>query len=258
MKTNEKPYTLGLGLCVWLLTASVAQAFYNPQTGRRLNRDPIEEAGGNNLCAACHNDLLGRIDPRGQIQFSFHPKRYCTLFVYLHWQVRFQDDGTGPWTEGEKTDWQKRAADMVNDYYSYQQPYRCFCKCGECPHGVNVVLTLTFTASWWAADYSVTVLHTTDHRSSAGPLWRAELDRGDLDPTDKGGPEPQVPILHEVGHMLGLGHPGGWSNDPSSYDADPGSLMGLGNTLRIGDFDKAFCKHIKSECSPWTAKLPVP
>jgi hypothetical protein len=45
--------------------ASVAQAFYNPDTGRWLNRDPIGERGGINLFAAmgnwrplCHNNAL--------------------------------------------------------------------------------------------------------------------------------------------------------------------------------------------------------
>ena len=37
----------------------------NPSTGRWLSRDPIGEAGGVNLMAFTHNDLVNLIDPFG-------------------------------------------------------------------------------------------------------------------------------------------------------------------------------------------------
>jgi hypothetical protein len=49
-----------------LCTTQTANAFYNPQAGRWLNRDPIEERGGINLYAAAANDLLARVDPLGK------------------------------------------------------------------------------------------------------------------------------------------------------------------------------------------------
>lgn len=76
--------------------------------------------------------------------------------------------------------------------------------------------------------------------------------------------------------VLGLQHPGmhmfpdnprpptsfkpspGTSPNAWEYDADPGSLMGRGMQLRIQDFHRAFCKHIKtkkSNCNPW---CPIP
>ncbi len=39
--------------------------YYNPETGRWVNRDPIEEDGGVNLYAFCRNEPLNKIDPLG-------------------------------------------------------------------------------------------------------------------------------------------------------------------------------------------------
>lgn len=62
----------------------------------------------------------------------------------------------------------------------------------------------------------------------------------------------KVTIIHETGHMLGLSHPGQASprkalpNSREDYEADPESLMGLGNILRPRDFQKAFCNRVQS------------
>jgi RHS repeat-associated protein len=40
--------------------------FYNPSTGRWLNRDPIEEKGGLNLYAFVHNDPTSKYDSDGR------------------------------------------------------------------------------------------------------------------------------------------------------------------------------------------------
>jgi uncharacterized protein RhaS with RHS repeats len=43
-----------------------AQAFYNPTTGRWLNRDPIAEEGGVNLYGFVGNDPANTVDPLGE------------------------------------------------------------------------------------------------------------------------------------------------------------------------------------------------
>ena len=65
MKTNHGTLLL---LSVLLLAAGVqeASAFYNPQTGRWLSRDPIGEKGGINLHSFIANNL-GRIDYLGHV-----------------------------------------------------------------------------------------------------------------------------------------------------------------------------------------------
>ena len=60
-------FTLVLG---WL-TVETCQAFYNPSTGRWLNRDPIAEKGGLNLYGFVGNDSLDEIDILGLVRFVF-------------------------------------------------------------------------------------------------------------------------------------------------------------------------------------------
>ena len=55
---------VGLGL------SQTAQAFYNPTTGRWLNRDPIEEAGGLNQYGFVENNPANQVDVLG-LEFRF-------------------------------------------------------------------------------------------------------------------------------------------------------------------------------------------
>ncbi len=63
-------HLLKLAVLVWLLTSATASAFYNPQTGRWLNRDPIGEAGGRNLECFVDNDALRLIDVGGGMPYE--------------------------------------------------------------------------------------------------------------------------------------------------------------------------------------------
>lgn len=53
-----------------LLAPSTASCFYNSTAGRWLNRDPIEEEGGKNLCGAFRNDSVSRYDKHGKNPLS--------------------------------------------------------------------------------------------------------------------------------------------------------------------------------------------
>ena len=65
MKTRQiAAVTLFAGMC-WF-AANDALAFYNPQSGRWLNRDVTEEKGGVNLYGFAFNDGVNKIDLKGQ------------------------------------------------------------------------------------------------------------------------------------------------------------------------------------------------
>lgn len=60
-------------LFVWVIVwtgTPMAQAFYNPNAGRWLSRDPIEEGGGMNLHGFVKNSALSFIDALGRIPIT--------------------------------------------------------------------------------------------------------------------------------------------------------------------------------------------
>ena len=68
MKSNMR--WLRWSVILWLAFASLAEAFYNPSTGRWLNRDPIEELGGRNLYGFVDNDGINKIDRDGRVALA--------------------------------------------------------------------------------------------------------------------------------------------------------------------------------------------
>lgn len=64
MKT-KRFVTAILGISVLCLVIQTAHAFYNPQTGRWLSRDPIVERGGLNLYRFCRNGPTCCVDRNG-------------------------------------------------------------------------------------------------------------------------------------------------------------------------------------------------
>jgi len=62
MRSRNKISWLLLVLVVELLTTAPAHAFYNPQTGRWLSRDPLGERGGLNLYCFIANSPVKNVD----------------------------------------------------------------------------------------------------------------------------------------------------------------------------------------------------
>ena len=62
-----KSFSLIAVLIVLLGYTELAQAFYDPNTGSFLSRDPIEERGGENLYGFVRNDGVGRVDVLGLV-----------------------------------------------------------------------------------------------------------------------------------------------------------------------------------------------
>lgn len=67
MSARLKTYRAMLVLTGLVLTAQTASAFYNPNTGRWLSRDPIGEAGSLNVYASMENNALNSFDADGRL-----------------------------------------------------------------------------------------------------------------------------------------------------------------------------------------------
>lgn len=145
--------------------------------------------------------------------------------------------------------------------------YKCMpssSTCCTCKDGVTVKFDLRYKGIftfWRKKDWDVSVSPDPYHGSYVTPgAGTGNFDKGDVNPQNKGASQPQVPIVHETGHMLGLPHPGqdqsppAVPNSPADYSADTDALMGAGMSLRIHNFDRAFCDQISkgdSNCDPW-------
>ena len=64
MKTHRTLFSMLIALLSIVMTHS-AHAFYNPETGRWMNRDPIGERGGLNLYGMVGNDIVNKVDASG-------------------------------------------------------------------------------------------------------------------------------------------------------------------------------------------------
>lgn len=242
-------------IAIVAIACSNSFAYYQAQQGRWLNRDPIEESGGKNIYGFVDNNPQNNIDELGLISSSYF-KDSCSLIVTMKWRVKFKGKG---WSDVQRNMWINSAKQQLSSYFS-NQSYKCFptnSNCCECKNGVDVTFNVVVVPWYWTRDYTVSVTPDPTHVSSMNPLFNtAELDIGDINPQNKGASMPQVPILHETGHMLGLDHPGGNSNSQAAYWADIDALMGGGNIMRKGSFTKAFCSQIKGgkNCKSWSAK----
>jgi hypothetical protein len=211
------------------------------------------------------NDPINLVDPFGLIKYDFNKKK-CVLKVTLTWSLKFENQtGFANWTSGQRSKWKRDAEKAVENYFK-NVPMRCHpasTACCLCPGGVSIDFNLRykgFFTFWRDDDYVVTVLPDPSHRSwvsSTSGSGTGEFDAGDVNPQNKGASQPQVPVVHETGHMLGLDHPGGANNSSGAYQADFDSLMGGGAILRLPDFNKAFCDKISTGspgCDPWKGR----
>lgn len=86
MKTKRSALVL-LVACVLLSVTHEALAFYNPQTGRWLSRDPVDERGGENLSSFSANNAIDFWDLNG-----------LTAIEFWSWGKAYFD---GPWWPGQ-------------------------------------------------------------------------------------------------------------------------------------------------------------
>ncbi len=246
---------------------------YDPVHGRWLSEDPIGEEGGLNVYGFGNNNLVNVFD---QLGLAFSAGKYtfdeekCVLNVELSWRVSYiNKTNFEKWTSKKKDDWENKAKGAIQNYFNNLE-LKCYSEnsgCCVCRNGVSVNFKLVIERRGGGhpgtrTDYYPKVITDGKSRSETIPgIREANLDIDDVLPQSKGAKNEQIPIIHEVGHQLGLPHPGGWGNDKKDYEADIESLMGGGMTMREADFSFVFCSKIKirdkkkgKNCSKWKAR----
>ncbi len=233
--------------------------YYLPSLGRWPSRDPIREVGGSNLYAASNNNPAISAD-----QFGLDPVKYdfdkssCTLRVTVTLKLSF----IGQAKSSEAQAYWKTTAKKQADKYFDNLPKKCTPsseKCCICKDGVKIDLNLRYKTSallFWVDAIKTKVHDDASYRSSADIPHVTGGKKADLDWADTEEQKGQIPLIHEMGHMLGLQHPEYPGTKLRGYDADPNSLMGYGMEMRDDDFDTAFCSHIDTgdkNCDPWGA-----
>ena len=247
------------------------------------------------LYAIAEDNPANVIDAQGlnNAHYGFDAES-CVLFVNMTWKITFGRSRvlglfpTSPgWTDNRKVEWKDMAWMAVTNYF-FNQKLRGFpdnrrcCACAKM--GVRVLVGLTFVEEGQAdVDVRVTsedVVHPefrpdTSPQGDQATLGFHSIDEQPFYPTlaeKRGLTSPsgkdiyQIPIIHELGHMLGLKHPGQALptnrrpelNSDEDYYADASSLMGVGMDLRENDFQSAFCDHmprsLESPCDRWVTK----
>lgn len=107
MKNHNRPLAL-LSLMLLFISAQQALAFYNPQTGRWLNRDPIAEKGFNPV-AANHNNLRedSISQARLQLLLSMQNKTIPSLMSWL-----FASESESSLSNGRREDWLREECNL--------------------------------------------------------------------------------------------------------------------------------------------------
>ena len=81
MKTKAGQFIWGIALAVLFIAANSAPAFYDPQIGRWISRDPIGETGGKNLYGFVANNSINNNDILG-LKLSDKEKQCCICLVF--------------------------------------------------------------------------------------------------------------------------------------------------------------------------------
>ena len=83
---NQSRQTL-VALLLWLVAAPLAEAFYNPKTGRWLNRDLVEEKGGLNVFSFVRNNSINLVDLLGLYSCGISRREATLIEDILNYSV---------------------------------------------------------------------------------------------------------------------------------------------------------------------------
>ncbi len=144
-KRNALPILTAVVLC-GIISAPSAQAFYNPGTGRWLNRDPISESGGPNLAAFVANEPMRFHDPKGLAAEPQAPD--CSPCQWLGWEHRMAPDAPSgdPWGWADVNE-------IVPPDIDYSSGRAC-CVCGKPGRRFNAISPVCTAKIWIAASHN--------------------------------------------------------------------------------------------------------
>ena len=111
-----------VALLTCLLFPQSAQAFYNPSTGRWLNRDPAEEQSGANLYCQALDDLIDHIDLFGLNVGTVTVIRNQPVagFDYRGWDIQLRWAPPAEWKTKILLCLPCKEAIWIQDYYSHK------------------------------------------------------------------------------------------------------------------------------------------
>jgi hypothetical protein len=175
-----------------------AQTVPSPQSGRT---SPTQSEGTTGQ--ASPRDVIAIVqdysEARGLGKFDAILYRDCSMKIQFRMNFNFQ----GAWPkESDKVAWQNRFIKSVRAGWGGKFGLEAT---GACRSGCSTVHPFVEIYAPHANPHVVVNVTYTDKfiQSSAG-YGGASLDSLDVLPVSKGGPEEQVPALHEFGHLTGL------------------------------------------------------
>jgi hypothetical protein len=141
----KRPSTLLAGLLMLSMGADRVLAFYNPNTGRWLSRDPIEEKGAKYLYGFVLNNPTGNWDPDGRIVTKSNGdpacEKACSDFAAGLSKDQLREGGTCVCKLGRKCPciWeagfiQPNACPDVDEFGLRHEKAHCGSRKAECDH----------------------------------------------------------------------------------------------------------------------------
>jgi len=177
----------------------------------------------------------------------------CVLSVLLKLSLQYKPwvqnpdpnvyDYLPPWTSADQADFEAKLKNHAEPFFNNSgHKYTADLKC---PNGITLNLSISYDPKGLAIDVLDAVEAGFRESSRVWAKRDPEWVEGNIE-----GISYSIAI-HEIGHLLGLDHPGHnipgvKPNSLEDYLADGESFMGMGNIFREEDFNKIIRQYIEA------------